>query len=71
MADERSKPPFNKTSGIPSRFSRAKLIKLRGDPLDTQYRKTLEGLGKEPGMLGILFRKAQNKIQIPLPTCAA
>lgn len=30
-----------------------------------QYRKTLEGLGKQPGMLGIIFRKAQNKIQDP------
>ena len=65
MADERSKPPFNKTSSIPERYSWAKLIKLDGDALETQYRKTLEGLGKEPGMLGIIFRKAQNKIQDP------
>jgi type I restriction enzyme M protein len=65
MADERSKPPFNKPSSIPERFSWAKLIKLDGDKLETQYRKALEGLGKEPGMLGIIFRKAQNKIQDP------
>ena len=65
MADERSKPPFNKPGGIPDKFSWARLIKLDGDALETQYRKTLEGLGKEPGMLGIIFRKAQNKIQDP------
>jgi type I restriction enzyme M protein len=30
-----------------------------------QYRHTLEALGKEPGMLGLIFRKAQNKVQDP------
>lgn len=63
MADERSKPPFNKPSSIPERFSWPKLMKLDGDKLETQYRKTLEGLGKEPGMLGVIFRKALNKTQ--------
>ena len=65
MADERSKPPFSKPGGIPARFSWAKLIRFDGDALETQYRKTLEGLGKEPGMLGVIFRKALNKIQDP------
>lgn len=31
--------------------------------LEVQYRHTLEALGKRPGILGIIFRKAQNKIQ--------
>jgi type I restriction enzyme M protein len=65
MADERSKPPFNKPSSIPDKFSWAQLLKKDGDALEVQYRRTLEGLGKEPGMLGIIFRKAQNKIQDP------
>ena len=34
-------------------------------PLERHYRNTLENLGKEPGILGIIFRKAQNKIQNP------
>jgi type I restriction enzyme M protein len=33
--------------------------------LEIHYRKTLETLGKQRGMLGLIFRKAQNKIQDP------
>ncbi|MCP3662694.1 MAG: SAM-dependent DNA methyltransferase, partial [Gammaproteobacteria bacterium] len=36
-----------------------------GDALEAQYRHTLEELGKQTGMLGTIFRKAQNKIQDP------
>ena len=36
-----------------------------GDELETHYRHTLEELGKRSGMLGVIFRKAQNKIQDP------
>ena len=32
---------------------------------ETHYRHILEELGKKDGMLGIIFRKAQNKIQDP------
>jgi hypothetical protein len=38
---------------------------MSGDALETHYRHTLEELGKKSGMLGIIFRKAQNKIQDP------
>ncbi len=65
MADERSKPPFNKPSPIPKGFSWDALLKLDGDDLETHYRHTLEELGKRAGMLGVIFRKAQNKIQDP------
>jgi type I restriction enzyme M protein len=65
MADEQSRPPFNKPSTIPAGFSWESLLKLDGDALETHYRHTLEELGKRPGMLGIIFRKAQNKIQDP------
>jgi type I restriction enzyme M protein len=33
--------------------------------LEIHYRHTLEELGKRSGMLGVIFRKAQNKIQDP------
>lgn len=33
--------------------------------MEKHYRQILEALGKEKGMLGIIFRKAQNKIQDP------
>jgi type I restriction enzyme M protein len=36
-----------------------------GDELEAHYRHTLETLGKRGGMLGVIFRKAQNKIQDP------
>jgi len=65
MADEQSRAPFNKPSPIPKGFGWDVLIKLDGDDLETHYRHTLEELGKRPGMLGLIFRKAQNKIQDP------
>lgn len=65
MADEQSRPPYNKPSPIPRGFSWPVLLKCDGDDLEIQYRHTLEELGKKPGMLGIIFRKAQNKIQDP------
>src|SRR5256714_5304247 len=36
-----------------------------GDELEAHYRHSPETLGKLTGMLGIIFRKAQNKIQDP------
>ena len=65
MADEQSKPPFNKTSAVPAGYDWPSLLAKDGDDLDTHYRHTLEELGKKPGMLGLIFRKAQNKIQDP------
>jgi type I restriction enzyme M protein len=65
MADEQSKPPFNKPSPIPKGYGWDALLKLDGDELEIHYRHTLEELGKRSGMLGVIFRKAQNKIQDP------
>ncbi len=65
MADEQSRAPWHKPSPIPTGFSWQVLLKCDGDDLEIQYRHTLEELGKKPGMLGIIFRKAQNKIQDP------
>ncbi|TKE93728.1 SAM-dependent DNA methyltransferase [Vibrio sp. F12] len=41
------------------------LIELDGSDLEAEYRKTLEMLGGQKGTLGMIFRKAQNKIQDP------
>jgi type I restriction enzyme M protein len=65
MADEQTKPPFNKPSTIPKGFDWESLLENDGDALETHYRRILETLGKEKGMLGVIFRKAQNKIQDP------
>lgn len=65
MADEQTKPPFNKPSTIPIGFDWQSLLKKDGAELETHYRLILETLGKEPGMLGIIFRKSQSRIQDP------
>jgi type I restriction enzyme M protein len=65
MADEQSRLPFNKKSPIPKKYSWPELLKRDGDELEIHYRHTLEELGKEPGLIGVIFRKAQNKIQDP------
>src|SRR6266496_1179346 len=65
MADEQSHPPFDRTSPIPPKYSWPELLKRDGDELEIHYRHTLEELGKEPGLIGVIFRKAQNKIQDP------
>src|SRR5437764_3518605 len=65
MADEQSRPPFNKSSAVPKEFAWPSLLARDGDELETHYRHVLESLGKEKGMLGVIFRKAQNKIQDP------
>src|ERR1043166_1702562 len=65
MADEQSRPPFNRVAPVPPQFSWPELLKRDGDELEIHYRHTLEELGKRSGMLGVIFRKAQNKIQDP------
>jgi type I restriction enzyme M protein len=65
MADEQTKPPFNKPSTIPTGFGWQSLLKKDGAELESHYRLILETLGKEPGMLGIIFRKSQSRIQDP------
>lgn len=65
MADEQTKPPFNKPSTIPQDLDWQSLLKKDGDALEVHYRHILDSLGKARGMLGIIFRKAQNKIQDP------
>ncbi|RZK36133.1 MAG: SAM-dependent DNA methyltransferase, partial [Hymenobacter sp.] len=50
---------------VPTDKDWASLRHLEGDALEVQYRHLLTDLGKEPGMLGVIFKKAQNKIQNP------
>jgi type I restriction enzyme M protein len=67
MADEMASlpPPLSKPSDIPPAYDWKSLKTCDGDALEVQYRHTLENLGKEKGLLGVIFRKAQNKIQDP------
>ena len=65
MADEQTQPPYYKPSSIPQGLDWQSLIEKDGDALEIHYRHILESLGKEKGMLGVIFRKSQNKIQDP------
>jgi len=65
MADEQSRPPFNKPSTIPPELGWQSLLHKDGDALEVHYRHILESLGREKGLLGVIFRKSQNKIQDP------
>lgn len=67
MVDEQAQlpPPFGKPSTIPKEYDWQALRLKNGDALEIQYRHTLKSLGKEKGLLGVIFRKSQNKIQNP------
>lgn len=65
MADEQTKPPYKKSSIIPEAYAWPSFQKLDGSALENHYREALVELGKSGGMLGIIFRKAQNRIQDP------
>ncbi len=66
MADERERLT-GETQPIPKGFRWKDLAapRMEGVALEDHYRKTLARLGREGGMLGLIFRKAQNKIQDP------
>ncbi|NCO23956.1 MAG: DNA methyltransferase [Candidatus Infernicultor aquiphilus] len=65
MADEYSKPPYNRDLKIPERYNWQTLIDKKGVELETHYLNLLKELGKESGLIGQIFVKAQNKIQDP------
>jgi len=64
MDQERSEL-LGDSSAIPTKWRWEKLAPLSGDDLELQYRHTLEALSKETGLIGTIFRKAQNKLTDP------
>lgn len=52
-------------SAVPAEWRWERLRALDGDALEVHYRHALEALAREPGLLGTIYRKAQNKIQDP------
>ncbi len=70
MADEQIRPPYNRQSIIPldadgNELNWPSLIEKDGDALENHYRHILTELARASGMLGVIFRKSQNKIQDP------
>jgi type I restriction enzyme M protein len=64
MDDERASL-LKEPSIIPESYRWNQLANKDGDELELQYRHTLEQLGKEPGLIGTIFKKAQNKLTDP------
>jgi type I restriction enzyme M protein len=65
MAHERETRPLKPERIVPPECSWQRLLDADGDELEVTYRHILEDLGKQKGVLGVVFRKAQNKIQDP------
>src|SRR5688572_6382528 len=65
MADEQTKPPYNRKPIVPPELGWPSLLAKDGDELEVHYRHILEELGRKPGMLGEIFKKARPDIQNP------
>ena len=66
MADEQTQAAVQRGRRSCPRGSTGRRCSTRdGDELEVHYRHVLDELGKQPGMLGVIFRKAQNRIQDP------
>ena len=65
MADEYSKPPYNRKMPIPKAYNWETLIGKSGGELEFHYGNMLRELAHEKGILGQIFIKSQNKIQDP------
>ncbi|KUO74547.1 MAG: DNA methyltransferase [Clostridia bacterium BRH_c25] len=65
LADEYSKPPYNRTLPVPKKYGWESLTEKRGAELELHYSELLRELGKLKGILGQIFIKSQNKIQDP------
>jgi len=65
MAHERETRPLKPERIVPRHCSWQRLLDADGDDLEVTYRHILEDLSRRPGVLGTVFRKAQNRIQDP------
>jgi type I restriction enzyme M protein len=65
MADEFSKPPYNRDLKIPKKYNWQSLTDKKGAELFDHYAETLRNLSNAKGFLGQIFTKSQNKINDP------
>ena len=63
--DDEQVEVFGKQSAIPAQYNWDSLRRLEGAKLEAHYREVLEALGKGSGLIPVIFRKAQNRIQDP------
>jgi type I restriction enzyme M protein len=65
MADEYSKPPYDRKLPIPEKYNWESLVSKKGAELESHYTELLLELSQARGILGQIFTKSQNKIQDP------
>lgn len=65
MAHERATRKWKPQQIVPEEYSWQKLLDAQGDQLEFEYTRILNGLGRQPGVIGTIFRKAQNRVQDP------
>jgi len=65
MAHERTQPPHKAKPVVRPPHDWATLASKEGEELERHYRTTLEALARHGGMLGAIFRKAQNHVTTP------
>ena len=70
MMDEQGQPEVQKLLGhkptpVPEGYDWSSLMVRDGAELELHYRDVLDTLGRQKGILGVIFGKAQNKIQQP------
>jgi type I restriction enzyme M protein len=63
--DDENVRVLGKPSAIPTEYNWTSLRSLSGDDLESHYRQILAALGQGSGLIPVIFRKAQNKIQDP------
>jgi type I restriction enzyme M protein len=65
MAHERATRPLLPERIVPEEFDWSRLVDASGAELEALYAWMLDNLAKHPGVVGTIFRKAQNRIQDP------
>ncbi|UIJ35130.1 class I SAM-dependent DNA methyltransferase [Allobranchiibius sp. GilTou73] len=65
MAQERATRKLVPERIVPDEYSWQNLLDAQGDRLEFEYTRILNGLARESGVIGTIFRKAQSRIQDP------
>lgn len=65
MAHERATRKLKPEQIVPEEYSWQRVLDAEGVALEVEYTRILVGLARQPGTLGTIFRKAQNRIQDP------
>lgn len=63
--DQEREELLGEESSLPPLWRWRDLVDKDGEELERQYRRTLEALGREDGLIGVIFRRAQNKLSDP------